>query len=150
MLTVCEVLSDLQRYEGRSVIVVGRSSSSDEGVWLEEECGIKVVNGGREFSPSISLAYVANEFAPPPEKPRGFKWDKRLLQQKLQKVTQTTQLQVLKKIHYTDHWLAVFGRLETKLPQKVGLGYTYGFGHQSESPAQLIAPRDGFLYLHAK
>lgn len=31
VLTVCEVLSDLQKYESNSVIVVGRLGSTEEG-----------------------------------------------------------------------------------------------------------------------
>jgi len=102
VLTVCELLSDLQRYEGQSVIAVGRSSSTEEGGWLDEECGLKIVKGGREFPASISPAYVASEFSAPPQKPHGFKWDTRLLQQKLEQVKRTTRLRVLKDIHSID------------------------------------------------
>jgi hypothetical protein len=150
VLTVCEVLSDLQRYDGQSVVVVGRSSFTEEGSWLDEECGLKVVNDGREFPASISTAYAASEFAAPPPKPSGFRWNKRILQQKLETVQRTTHLRVLKDINYSDQWLCVFGRLETRLPRQVSFGYTNGFGHLSAAPAQLISPKDGFLRLRAK
>lgn len=155
ILTVCEALSELQRYEGRSIIVVGRFSSTDEGSWLDEECALKVVREEREFPTVISIAYAAFEFADPPQKPRGFRWDKRLLQQKLDQVTRTTHLQVHKDLNYSDQWLAVFGRLETHLPRQVKTddsryAYTNGFGHLSGAPAQLIAPANGYLALKAK
>jgi hypothetical protein len=56
VLTVCEVLSDLQRYQGKLVVVVGRSGATSEGSWLDQECGFKVVRNGREFPGSISTA----------------------------------------------------------------------------------------------
>jgi hypothetical protein len=137
VLTVCEALKDLPHFAGKSVIVVGRFSFSDEGTWLDEDCGTKVVNGGREFRPSISTSYAVSDFTAPPQKPSGFKWDERLLQQKLKQVKRTTRL------HHSDQWLAIFGRLETQLPRKVRDGYTTGFGHLSGSPAQLVSPDDG-------
>jgi len=148
VLTVCEALNDLQRFEGKSVIIVGRFSSTDEGSWLGEDCGLKVVNGGREFQPSISISYAVSDFSPPPKKSSGFKWDERLLQQKLEQVKRTTSLRVYKEINYSDQWLAIFGRLETELPRKLNMGngrygYTTGFGHLSAAPAQLVSPDDG-------
>jgi hypothetical protein len=46
VLTVCEALIDPDRYDGKSVIIVGRASGSFEGSWLAEDCGHKVVNSG--------------------------------------------------------------------------------------------------------
>ena len=148
VLTVCEALSDLGRYEGMTVIVIGRVVSSDEGAWLDQDCGREIVNGGRTFRPSISLAWAFLEFGPPPQLPSGFKWNRRALQEKLDQVRRTTHLERPHARHYPDRWFAVFGRFETHLPRKVGdLGVTNGFGHLSGSPAQLISPRDGFLRL---
>jgi len=151
VLTVCEVLSNLERYEGGTVIVVGRSTGTLEGSWLDEDCGMKVVRAGREFRATISIAYSTGDFAPPPELPKGFQWDKNILQQKLSQVKRTTKLRTHKH-EDSDEWLAVFGRLETGLPRKVNIGngrhgYTSGFGHLSGSPAQLIFPADGSVRL---
>jgi hypothetical protein len=151
VLTVCEALSDLQKYEGRSVIVAGRFSSTEEGSWLDEECGRKVVNGGREFPAAISLAYVVSEFAAPPPIPPGFKWQMPVLLQKLEQVRATTGLRVIKAAHYSDKWMAVFGRLETHLPRQIRPNATTnGFGHLSSAPAQLISPKDGYRRLSAR
>jgi hypothetical protein len=149
VLTVCEVLSDLDRYEGKSIIVVGRFGWTDEGSWLSEDCKLKVVRGGLEFTyPQISTAYVVSEFASPPELPKGFTWDKRLLKQKVAQLKRTTRLHRHSPSKYNDKWVAMFGRLETSLPREVRLANglsatTSGFGHQSASPAQLIPAADG-------
>lgn len=152
VLTVCEALSDADKYEGKSVIIVGRTASTDEGVWLTEDCGLKVVRGDREFGAQISTVYSESDFAPPPRLPDGFKWDKRLLHQKLTQIKQTTELHTYKDRKYNEHWYAMFGRLETRLPRRLSRGnnikaYTNGFGHLSESPAQLVSPGNGSLRL---
>jgi len=154
VLTVCEILRDVTRYDGVAVVVVGRSIGTMEGSWLDEECAPQIVINGRSWRPSISTTYIASEFAPPPEKPSGFKWERGAIQAKLESVQRTTSLQVYKD-KSSDHWLAVFGRLEATLPRKItfGAGRTGlvpGFGHLAGSPAQLISPRDGFLRLKAE
>jgi hypothetical protein len=124
----------MQRFDGKTVIVVGRSAFTDEGSWLSEECEQQIVAGGREFRPLISTSYSVSRVAPPPQKPKGFAWDERVLQQKLEQLKRTTSLRVYKELNYTDQWRAVFGRLETQPP---------GFGHLGAAPAQLISPADG-------
>lgn len=143
VLSVCEVLKDLDRYEGKSVIVVGRSSATDEGSWLTEGCALKVVRGTREFGAQISTTYVVSDFAPPPQLPHDFRWDKRLVRRKLEHVKLTTARGAY------DQWAAMFGRLETRLPRRLfgrnSEAYANGFGHMSASPAQLVSPADGYL-----
>ena len=152
VLTVCEALNDADQYEGKSVIIVGRTASTIEGRWLTEDCGRKFVRGNREFDAQISTFYFVGDFAPAPPLPDGFKWDKRLLQQKLTQVKQTTELHTYKDRRYNDRWYAMFGRLETHLPRRIFTtnkteAYTDGFGHQSGSPAQLVSPGNGSLRL---
>jgi hypothetical protein len=148
VLTVCEALTDPDRYNGKSVVIVGRSSSTDEGRWLGEDCGLKVKRAEREFRPIVSTTYFDSEFEPPPDLPNDFKWNRRLLQEKLDEVKKTTRLRFP-----TDMWAAKFGRLETKLPRRVDIGdregyaYAIGFGHLSAAPAQLVGSSDGFLSL---
>jgi hypothetical protein len=154
VLTVCEILHDVGRYDGKSVIVVGRSVGTMEGSWLDEECAPRMFVNGRFWKPNISTAYVASWFTPPPPKPSGFKWDRRAIQAKVEIVRKTTNLRGYED-KSSDHWLAVFGRLEAGLPHQIALGegrtgLADGFGHLNGSPAQLISPRDGFLQLKAR
>lgn len=150
LLTVCEAVEDLKRYAGKTVIVVGRYSESEEGAWLSEECGLRIRNGGLDFRPSISTTYVLSDFAPPPSLPAGFKWDEPAMRQKLQQVMRTTELQVLEE--GGDRWVAMFGRLETELARNSRIGdggYSdrIGFGHLSGAPAQLVGPERGLYPL---
>ena len=151
VLTVCESLTDPQRYHGKNVIVVGRFVATEEGTWLTENCGLRIKNGVTDFAPSISTSYVPAREAPPPEIPPGFKWDESVLRPKLQQVMRTTKLEVLPQYNYSDRWVAMFGRLETDLPRKVTLGdrtgFVTGFGHLNGSPGQLIGPKGGFFEL---
>jgi hypothetical protein len=152
ILTVCEVLRDLKRYDGMPVIIVGRSSLTNEGSCLSEECGLKVVQANQSFDPIISTAYAASEYAPPPQIPDGFRWEKRRLRQKLDQVERTTQLRRYKDRKYNDRWYAVFGRLESQPPRQISLpagrhADIYGFGHEAASPAELISPANGYLQL---
>jgi hypothetical protein len=98
VLTVCEVLHDVGRYDGKSVVVVGRSVGTMEGSWLDEECAPQMFVNGRFWNPNISTAYVASWFAPPPPKPRGFRWDRRAIQAKLEAVQKTTNLPCIQRI----------------------------------------------------
>lgn len=138
VLTVCEALKDTARYDGKTVVVVGRLDSTSEGGWLNAECGFTVRNGGRDFRPSISVTYVVGQVAPPPPLPLGFKWDRGLLREKISEVKRSTKLQ-----YKGERWEAVFGRLETRLPANMA-----GFGHLNGAPAQLIWPaRAGWRHL---
>jgi hypothetical protein len=138
VLTVCQALRDPARYEGMSVIVVGRSTGTMEGVWLDEQCGLILLIQGRSYPASISIAYVVSEFAPPPRKPAEFRWDKKSIRRALEEVKRTTRLE-----QRGSHWYAVYGRLETVSPRKGMLSgdrnfETYGYGHQGSAPAQLV------------
>jgi len=130
VLTVCEALIDLPRFDGKSVIIVGRMASTDEGSWISETCGKKIVWDKNEFDPTISTSYVRDRVASPPDKPVGFAWDESVLRQKLEQVKMTTKLR-----DSNDRWVAIFGRLETKQP---------GYGHLGGAPGQLISRQDAY------
>jgi hypothetical protein len=151
VLTVCEILRDVGRYDGKPVVVVGQFVATSEGSWLDEECAHQIFVNGRFWDPNISTAYVVSWVAPPPLKPHGFRWDKRAIQAKVEVVKKSTSLRVYED-HSSDRWLALFGRLEAGLPQRIILGdgrteLADGFGHLNGAPAQLISPRDFFLHL---
>ena len=110
VLTVCEVLSDLSRYDGKLVIVVGRSVRTSEGSWLDEECSAKLSINGRDWPNAISTTYNPSWSPPPPPKPRDFNWSRPLLQDKLKQVRKTTQLRIYhRRGWFDDHWYAAFG-----------------------------------------
>ncbi|HUI56977.1 MAG TPA: hypothetical protein VLY04_18505 [Bryobacteraceae bacterium] len=159
VLTVCDVMKDLPAHKQKTVIVVGRSKGTMEGSWLDQDCATKLITFGYEWSTSISLSYVVQQTAPAPVLPKGFHWDKTLLNQKLDEVRRTTVLEVLPQYHYSDEWIAVYGRLETYFPVDSalkpygfvkpnvriapGMGHPAGFGHLNGSPAQLVWPQKG-------
>jgi hypothetical protein len=146
VLTVCQALRDPGRYGGQNVIIVGRSVGTSEGSWLDEDCGFDLTIGGRKWRTTISTAYSALDFAPPPAKPQGFRWNKPLLKTALAEVKKTTRLQPDAK------WYAVYGRLETAATRTFVLSNgrtatTSGYGHLSAAPAQIVANTDCWLKL---
>ncbi len=146
VLTVCQALRDSARYGGQPVIVVGRSVSTGEGSWLDESCGMDLVIEVRKYPTSISTSYVVWQFAPPPQRPKGFMWDKGLLRRRLADVQKTTRLEG------DANWFAVYGRLETAPTRKIALGngqfaMTSGYGHLGSAPAQMVARSDCWLIL---
>ena len=149
ILTVCDALRDPVRYGGQVVIIVGRSVGTSEGSWLDEACGLKVVVEGRAYPTIISTAYVASWFAPPPQLPEAFKWDKSALKHALDRVKTTTRLDS------KECWGAAYGRLETAPSHEIKLGdgrvgTIYGYGHLNGAAAQLISPEGAFLRLKGK
>jgi hypothetical protein len=151
---VCEVLSDLPRYNGKVVIVVGRSGGTDEGSWLSQECEHPIVTNGFTWPNSISTSFVRRG-VDPPVLPQDFKWNEKVLAAKLKEVQSTTKLRVLKEYNYSDSWVAMYGRFETRLPLQVALDGRgnlrgYGFGHLAYAPAQLIWAEKGYRRLKAK
>jgi hypothetical protein len=67
-----------------------------------------------------------------------------MLNAKLNSVRKTTKLEVLKQHNYSDKWVAIFGRFETRIPPQLILGgdgqpRPAGFGHLGGAPAQLIS-----------
>ena len=155
VVTVCEALHDLARYNGKSIVVVGRFGSTGEGSWLSEDCERKIITDGYTWANAISTTYSRSEAQPPPGLPKGFKWNEELLTRKLMDVQKTTKLQVFKEYKYSDRWFAIFGRFETRLPLQVAVGGSgklmgYGFGHLNTAPAQLISGDAGFHELKAK
>jgi len=142
-------MAGLDRSEKSMIIVVGRMDSAEQGVWLHEDCGINVVRGGREFTPSIALT-CGWDF---PKNPLGFRWNKPLIQEKLNDVKETTRLRVHNKYDFRDGWYAVLGRIETQLPHKMNPQTTCAsysdryFGPPPGAPAQLVVAENAFLKL---
>ncbi len=151
ILTVCEALDKAAEYDGKVVIVVGASSGTSEGSWIGEDCPGELVIDGRKWSYGISTAYSLGEVDPPPRLPNGFRWDKKALGEKLTQVKEATKLEVLPQYHYSDRWMAIYGRLEAKITRveirgDTRITYT-GYGHLGNAPAQLVSPQGGWRRL---
>ena len=141
VVTVCDALNNLAKYKDKSIIVVGRSTGTMEGQWLSADCEKKLVTDGFTWSDSISLS-LHGKTEQLPELPDRFEWDAKLIALKLKEVQQTTRLRQSR-----EGWVAIFGRLETRVPPIVvrrggGELMGYGFGHLAGSPAQLIWDHD--------
>lgn len=157
ILTVCEALDKAAEYDKKVVIVVGASRGTSEGSWIVEDCPGELVIDGRKWSHAISTTYYGDSTTlsgelvkgddPPPPVPKGFRWNKKTLREKLTDVKKTTTLQVLPQYHYSDRWAAVYGRLEAKTTRveiRGGLPMTYiGYGHLNGAAAQLVWPKNG-------
>jgi hypothetical protein len=146
VLTVCQALRDPARYRSANVILVGRLTGTSEGRWLDEDCGLDLTIEGRKYATAISTAYFVSEFAPPPKKPRGFRWNKSLLKMALAEVKKTTRLQP------GGTWYAVYGRLETETTRIIARSNSWvktetGYGHLGSAPAQMVADRNCWLKL---
>ncbi len=75
IITVCEALHDLARYNGKTIVIVGRLVSTMEGSWLSEECGHTMLIDGHTLDSIILLTYTRSKVEPPPNLPNDFKWD---------------------------------------------------------------------------
>ncbi len=83
---MCDVLSDLARYNGKSIVLVGASVGTDEGSWMIATCEKKLVTDGFTWPDSISSRYVSGDTGPPPALPAGFEWDTALVDSKLKEL----------------------------------------------------------------
>ena len=85
----------------------------------------------------------------PQELPENFRWDDAVLGKKLAEVQKTTKLKTYsgKLSKYNEKWMAIFGRLETRVPLPVvpnlgGERIGVGFGHLGAAPAELVFCRN--------
>lgn len=150
VVTVCDILLGGAEFNGKTVAVLGRFVSSDEGQWLvEDECGRKVEANGAARESSVWLVPRGGPSQPIPKMPA---LDQDSLKAKLVQVGKTTKLG--KHLHYQcsvsisdgkrsepvcgwpelpDQWAIAYGRVETMGDRR------YGFGHLDGSPAQVFA-----------
>ena len=114
VLTVCEALRDLKLYNGKDVVIVGRSGWTFEGTFLSEDCepdGRTTVQGNRW----LALIHISDEDQRS-GRYTGFHFDEELLRRKLVELKRTTRLtseqkSVRKSDPFVDRWVAILGRL---------------------------------------
>ena len=150
ILTVCEALRNLDIYNFKLVIIVGRRVETDEGTWLDQRCSETLTTEGFTWPNLISVS-VGAQTEPPPGPPKGFEWDKRLLLRKAKTVKQTTPIR--REPPYEEKLAAVYGRLES--PRKLrgvfcgdGRACGNGLGHLNAAPAELVRdPKTSWRFL---
>jgi hypothetical protein len=150
VLTVCEALRDLRLYNGKDVVIVGRSAWTFEGTFLSEDCepdGRTMVQGNRWLT--AIYVYAEDEQS---RRQNILQFDEKLLRQKLAVVQRTTHLEsdqksILKSNPFVDRWVAIFGRLvspATLQPHRPPKGSQTknvpgnGFGANGSVPAELV------------
>jgi hypothetical protein len=145
IVTVCEALEGWDRYNGKSIVVVGLVAPTMEGAWQVETCERKILIGGIAVDKSISLSHAVGSVAPAPSCPKDLRWDDTRLDEKLKEVQKNTILHPVtpSEFRYTGNeyrqrWVAIYGRFET------GAGMPGHFGHLNGSPAQLISGKNCF------
>jgi hypothetical protein len=150
VLTVCEALRNVKLYNGKDVVIVGRSAMTFEGAFLSEECepdGRMMVQG----SLWLSAIYVSAEDQQS-RRQNIFRFDEELLRQKLGVVQRTTHLTSEQKSipesnPFADRWMAILGQLvspATLLPHRPPGGSQTkntpgnGYGANGAVPAKLV------------
>lgn len=140
ILTVCEALRNLDSYNFKLVIIIGRLGRTDEGTWLDERCNENITTDGFVW-PNIISVSVGAQTQPLSRPPKESAWNKRLLLNKAKTVKQTTPIR--REPPYEEELAAVYGRLES--PRKLravlcGDGSTCdnGLGHLNAAPAEIV------------
>jgi hypothetical protein len=150
-VSVCEVLEDLSRYAGRTVVVVGRLSSNPiDGAWLSENgCRNKTEPGDPRWPYAIFLGCA--EHAKRPPLVGKLMLDPQVLEVKLNQLRKTTPLgftnvmqqspsgKEFKTLRRKESWAAVYGRVAPTLRGNRG-----GFG-SVRAKAELCAAESGTL-----
>lgn len=116
VLTVCEVMQDLPRYDGMTLMIVGVNFPSREFSVLTQDCPHKSKWGDNI---SISGPYGPPFTQPAPHLPADYDWNADpVLDRKMDEVMQSTKLEhraPYRGVDYSDHYAAVYGRLETRI-----------------------------------
>jgi|SRR5215467_5783771 len=144
VLTVCEALHELPKYNGKVVIVVGRTFFTFEGSFMNEKCepdGTTMVQGKKWLS---VIAFGSGKT----NRAIVVQWDPEALDRKLKQVQQTTHLESQNTSPFIDGWSAVCGRLEApqKLRPPTGSRHRFrpgnGYGANGSVPARLQMVQD--------
>ena len=146
VLTVCDVLLGGAEFDGKTVAVLGRYVSSDEGQWLvEDECDRKLESNRAPLHISVWLVGRGSPSQPILRMPA---LDQASLKAKLVQAGKTTKLG--KHLQYQcsvsisdgktecgwpellDQWAIAYGKVETMGDRR------NGFGHLGGSSAQVF------------
>lgn len=135
-VSVCEVLSNRGLYDGRKAAVIGRWSSTDEGIWLIGDCENQIKTGDYVWNNIVSLEYDPSS---PTAFPDEMKFDEVAVNIKIAELKRR-----LKPSKEKAKWAVVYGRVQTQeeLPTVVARDgksvFPAGYGHLNGAPAQVI------------
>ena len=141
IVTVCQALSDRTQFDGKTIIVVGRLFSTDEGIWLRAQCDSPLTIDGHVWPSMMSLTYSRWDLeSPPPEMPKQFAWNTDILRERFALLRESSKPGPPRE---RARWIAVYGRFETRealfFEGSDGIPRRYGFGHLNAAAAQLIS-----------
>jgi len=142
VVTVCEALEGRDRYNGKSIIIIGLVIPKVEGTWQSETCKRKISSGGSETDKFNSSIYVVSGVAHAPACQKDFRWDYTSLDAKLKELQKSTRLYPAARYEFRRsgaEWMAFYGRFETS-----SQGPGRGSGYLGGSRAQLISGKDCF------
>jgi hypothetical protein len=143
--TVCDILLDQGKFNGKAVAVLGRFIATDEGAWLtEDDCGREV----EAQRVPVHLFVWIEQGGIPSNTPGTPVLDQDSLKLKLAQAAKTTRLGKRVEFRCTisardgkpkcgwpevqDRWAIAYGRVETQGDRG------YGFGHLNGAPAQVV------------
>jgi hypothetical protein len=153
IVTVCEAILNRDRYNGKAIIVVGLLGWTFEGNWLSEGCERKIVTDGYAWPNMLSVAFDDSKGTL--VLPLELEWDMELVNKKLKKVQETTKLTGPSTGLFSSHWVAMFGRFETRTPLRTMVGngrkiVGFGFGHLNSAPARITTSSGTYLELEPR
>ena len=137
-VAVCDVLLDLQDFRGKTVALIGRSTSSDEGWWISEDCPNKLKTGEFEWP---SMGWLQFDNSSESALATGEAADGVSFRAKFLEVRQRTRLRS------KEAWVIVYGRIEAQdkletATYSLGHIVSNGFGHLAGAPFQLVYKKE--------
>jgi len=138
-LSVCEVLANPLRFNGKQIDVRGYVTSTGEGTWLNGDCKAHLVTDGFVWPDSIWITLFPDPIEPLHEK--TFATDMRALHELSERTAEIVRLHG-KECRF---WITYEGLLETQPDLHLetvldidGKRRAAGFGHLAGAAAQLV------------
>ena len=146
VVTVCEALESRLSYNGKPVAVLGRFTQTGEGMYLDEECALRLRTKDFTWPNAIWV-----EFDKQYRQEMRTAVDSNSLRDALRRIMVNTHLN-----REEDSWIVASGRFETSAQLEVissADGKTIrgaGYGHLNVAPAQLLVQsRDNIQHISA-
>ena len=134
-VAVCDVLRDLQAFSGKTVALIGRSTGTEEGWWLDEDCPRKLKTGDFEWR---DMAWLQIDNSSESAFAGRMVIDSLSLRAKLTEIRNRTELRSTK-----ETWAIVYGKVDARdkletATYSTGQIVSNGFGHLNGAPFQLV------------